>query len=451
MSTRGLVKVTIDAVDRRVDLVLPERSVVAELLPGILRHAGDDLADEGALQGGWVLRRPDGETLETHRDLGSQHVRDGEILHLAPTHQQWPEPAYDDLVDAIASSARAHGREWSARTTRVCGLAVGSIAAAMALAVRVWTGPAAGTVWLFAFGVACLLLLAGVVLARAFGDAATGALAGAIAVGYAGVGGALLPASQYQLSELGAPHLTAAGAALLLFGLAGYLGVAAYTEVFVAPSTAGLLALAGGWLASGPWEATRTAGTIGVLALALLPVAAPVAIRIGRLPKPTLPSSTGDLLADTPQPTPEAVSAAVLRTAALYTGILLGLSAGLVSCLVILARSDSLPVRILIFLMAGVCLLRARLLPVVAHRLPLLVAGLTGLVCLLLQLPGPTPYALLGLAATTAFLGLWYAGHKPSAYLARAAELAEIVLVLFVVPVLMSVLGLYGYVRGLAG
>ena len=47
MTTTGLVKVTIAAPHRRIDMALPERSPVAEIVPGLLRHAGDGLADEG--------------------------------------------------------------------------------------------------------------------------------------------------------------------------------------------------------------------------------------------------------------------------------------------------------------------------------------------------------------------------------------------------------------------
>ncbi|TDO57314.1 type VII secretion integral membrane protein EccD [Kribbella sp. VKM Ac-2571] len=446
VSIRGLVKVTIDAPERRIDLALPERSTVAEVLPGILRHAGDDLADLGALQGGWILRRPDGEALETHRDLAGQDVRDGEILHLAPAHQHWPELEYDDLVDAIATDARSGGRAWTPGATRWCGLVAGAAALLTALALELRSGPPWSSVALFALVVAGVLMTVGVVLSRAVGDASAAAATGAVSVVFALAGGALLPAASFRLSELGAPQLTAGGAAVLLFGLIGYVGIARHTAVFVAPVTAAILALVAGWL-SGALDGTRSAAVVAAAAVALIPMAAPIAMRIGRLPKPVLPTSTADLLADAPQPPRRLVYAAVLRSAALSTGILVGLAGGLACCLCVLALSTSTPGRVLVVLVAGICLLRARLLPVVTHRLSLIGAGLFGLGWLLVL----TPYSLLGFAAVAAFLGLWYAGHKPGAYLARYAELAEVVLVLLVVPVVLSVLGLYAYVRGLGG
>jgi type VII secretion integral membrane protein EccD len=429
VSIRGLVKVTIDAPERRIDLALPERSTVAEVLPGILRHAGDDLADFGALQGGWVLRRPDGEALETHLDMAGQGVRDGEVLHLAPAHQHWPELEYDDLVDAIATDARTSGRAWTPGASRWCGLIAGTLALLTALFLHHDA--------LFALAGAGMLMAVGVVLSRAVGDAAAAAMTGAVALVFAAVGGAAL------VGEFGAAQLTAGGAVLLLFGLLGYVGIARHTAVFAAAVTMSVLALLAGWLGDG----TRSAAVVVAIAVALIPVAAPLAMRIGRLPKPVLPTSTADLLADAPQPPRRLVHAAVLRSAALYTGILAGLAVGLACCLYVLARSSSTPGRVLVVLVVGICLLRARLLPVVVHRLSLIGAGLAGLGCLLVQ----SPYSLLLFAAVAAFLGLWYARHKPGAYLARYAELAEVVLVLLVVPFVLWVLGLYAYVRGLGG
>ncbi|MBX6358002.1 MAG: EsaB/YukD family protein, partial [Micromonosporaceae bacterium] len=56
----SLARVTVAAPNRRMDVALPDTMLVAELLPHLLRHAGDDLADIGDRQGGWVLRRASG-------------------------------------------------------------------------------------------------------------------------------------------------------------------------------------------------------------------------------------------------------------------------------------------------------------------------------------------------------------------------------------------------------
>ena len=97
MST-GLARVTISAPHRRVDVALPEQTPLVELLPEVLRHAGEGLADSGEEHGGWVLRRADGDVLATARPLAVQGVRDGEVLHLVPAQAQWPQLEYDDVL-----------------------------------------------------------------------------------------------------------------------------------------------------------------------------------------------------------------------------------------------------------------------------------------------------------------------------------------------------------------
>src|SRR3569833_68285 len=114
----GLARVTINAPHRRVDVALPEHVPLAELLPEVLRHAGEGLADDGEKHGGWVLRRTDGVALATGQGLFPQGVRDGEVLHLVPARDDWPELEYDDVVEAIADGARRRGTVWTPASPR---------------------------------------------------------------------------------------------------------------------------------------------------------------------------------------------------------------------------------------------------------------------------------------------------------------------------------------------
>lgn len=80
MTTLGglsLARVTVTTPKRRMDVALPDNMAVGELLPHLLRHAGDGLADDGERHGGWVLRRATGTLLEPTRSLaeiGGAHV-----------------------------------------------------------------------------------------------------------------------------------------------------------------------------------------------------------------------------------------------------------------------------------------------------------------------------------------------------------------------------------------
>src|SRR3954447_26822155 len=113
----GLARVTISAPQRRVDVALPEHVPLAELLPEVLRHAGEGLADDGEKHGGWLARGTDRVALATAPGLFAQGVRDGEVLHLGPARDDWREREYDDVVEAIAEGSRRRGTVWTPGAT----------------------------------------------------------------------------------------------------------------------------------------------------------------------------------------------------------------------------------------------------------------------------------------------------------------------------------------------
>jgi type VII secretion integral membrane protein EccD len=460
MNTTGLVRVTVAAPARRIDLALPERAPLAELLPALLGHAGEDLADTGARAGGWALRRADGRVLDPSRTLAAQRVRDGEVLHLTSAHTDWPELEYDDLVDAIATGSARTGATWGPRHTRATGLALGALAVVLCLAAVLrsgppWTGPA----W-WSLGVAAVLLAAALLLARAVGDTGAGAVAAGVALPFAFAGGGLVFAGDRALTDLGAAHLLGACAALLLAAVVALLGVVDRAALFVGAATVGVLGSIGGWLTTlDSLEGYETAAIVAGIGLAFSQVLAPLSVRLARVPMPVLPRGAADLLRDDPQPSRTAVYAAVLRADGLLSGMVGGLSLVVVPCQVLLITSDSTAGLILVILLTVGYLLRARLYPILRQRVPLLVAGLTGAVCLglgplmsdrddLLSMAGPV---LLAAGAIAALLGVVHSTRKASPYLGRYAEILEVLVVLAIVPVMCSVLGLYGYVRGLGG
>ncbi|MEV8614872.1 EsaB/YukD family protein, partial [Amycolatopsis sp. NPDC051373] len=132
----------IDVPARRMDLALPDRSPVAELLPGLVRRAGAALADEGVHDGGWMPRRPDRTPVMEASTLGAQRVRDGEVLHLVPRGTDRPEPEYDDLAATVTAGAARTGRLWASRHTRALGLA--GAGAAAGSAAHAGAGPGGG-------------------------------------------------------------------------------------------------------------------------------------------------------------------------------------------------------------------------------------------------------------------------------------------------------------------
>ncbi|WP_158894704.1 type VII secretion integral membrane protein EccD [Amycolatopsis anabasis] len=459
MMTMNLVRVTIDAPSRRIDLALPSRCSVAEILPGLLQRAGGNLADEGVADGGWLLRRADGTVLELGRSLSTYGIRDGEVLHLVSRRLHWPELEYDDLADTIAKGARSAGRSWRSAHTRGAGLLIGGFAVVLALAAvgragPPWTAPA----WA-AFGFCAVLLVAGTVLARAFGDAGAGAVLAGLALPFAFAGGVFVVGGGPLSVGFGAPHVLVGCSVLVVASLLGYVGVVAHAVLFIAGITAGFLGMLASWLATfDDLEGMDGAAIVAVAILLLSPQLGPLTIRLGRVPMPVLPRTTADLVRDDPQPPWRAVHDAVLRADQLLTGAIGGATAVAVLCEIVVARAASISVVLLLSLLSvGFCL-RARLYPALRHRGPLLLAGVSSASALA---AGPV-MAAGGLLVVTApvlvvvgvlavLVGLSHSRRLPSPFFGRSAELLEAVIVLACVPVLSAVLGLYGYVRGLAG
>lgn len=460
MNITGLVRVTVAAPQRRMDLALPEQSSVAELVPGLLAKAGEHLADAGVPDGGWMLRRTDGSPLALGRSLGSHRVKDGEILHLVRREVDWPELEYDDLVDAVARGSSRLGSAWTAWHTRAAGLILAAAAVLVALLTVLRGGapwaPPAGRLLLLA----ALLIAAAIVLARVVGDAGAGAIVGGLSLPFATTGGGLLLAGIAPAPAIGAPQLLAASAAVLVAAVACYVGVVDGAAFFAGAISVGVLGVIGGWVGtSDALGAAEVAAIVGSALFAFSPLLAPLAIRIGRLPMPILPRTTADLVRDDPLPPRRQIHSAVVRADGLLTGMLGGLLIAETTCLIALLRTENRSATILAALLTAGLLIRSRLYPIVKQRLMLLLPGLVGAAGLVIGPlshrygdPAPVVVPLVGLVAAAAvFLGLRYSTKQPSPYLGRYAEIVEVLITLALIPVACAVLGLYGVFRGFGG
>jgi type VII secretion integral membrane protein EccD len=460
MNITGLLRITIAAPQRRLDLALPEQASIAEVLPGILTKAGEHLADKGIPDGGWVLRRADGTELPLSRTLGSHRIRDGEILHLVPRRLDWPELEYDDLVAAVASGASKLGSRWSPRNTRITGLAGAALAFLVVMVTIIRHGAPWPTTAAWLLPTAVLLTVGGVVLARVVGDSGAGAVLGALGLPFAVLGGGLLFAGSSSWPAIGAPQVLAGGMALLLAGIACYLGIVDSGTLFAGATSAGLLGLIAGWIGTAnSLDGPDVAAVIGSAGFAFSPFLGQLALRLGRLPMPILPRTTADLVRDDPQPPRKHVYGAVVRADGLLTGMLAGVSLTLSICLVLLTTDGGLSATILTALLTAGCLLRARIYPVVKQRLLVLLPGMTGIACLVvgpLTATTADPVSLVSplmivLAVAMIFFGLRYSTKLPSPYLSRYAEILEVLVTLALIPLASSVLGLYAVVRGWGG
>ncbi|WP_158716317.1 type VII secretion integral membrane protein EccD [Blastococcus sp. Marseille-P5729] len=455
----GLSKLTIVSPRRRLDVALPADLPVAQLLSLLLRNLGEGLADDGQSHRGWVLRRPAGDLIDPAKSLGAQAVRDGEILHLVPRQQDWEALDYDDVVDSIAFAARRQFAAWGPAATHRAGLAGSGIA----LALGLWWVLRAGPPWDlpsgFALGVAALLLAGAAGLARAAADSVAATVVAVFGSLYAFVGGMLLLGGERPLTALLPTSYLLGSACLLLASLAGFVIVGQHLQYFTAGITVGLVGVGASLAGRATFVTTFDAAAVTLaVAIGVTPWLPLVAVRVGKLPMPSLPTSTEDLLSDPPQPPITRVRSTVRRADEVLTGLLLAtMVVGLAGMWIISSRA-SLWATILLLLVSAVFLLRARLLRSVRHRLPILITGLAGLGFLAVRLVLSSeerslalPSLLVLMGACLVGIGITYARARPSPLLGRAADIIEVILVLAVVPVVCVVIGLVAYLRGIYG
>ncbi|GIF76613.1 type VII secretion integral membrane protein EccD [Asanoa siamensis] len=438
----SLALVTVNAPQRRVDVALPPDVPLADLLPEVLRQAGETLADDGEAHGGWVLRRTDGAALEGGATLRDQGVRDGDLLHLVPARQEWPALAYDDVVEAIADGARRHGTAWSGLSTAVTGLAAAGVVLGVALVVLLRAGPDSIAAMLTTLGAAASLTVAGVLAARAWGYRAAGVALGAYSLPYAFAAGALLLAGGAEpgLRWIGPLDLLLGCVALALHGVLGIVGIGAGRRIFSAGILAGLLGAATAALGFA-LSAHGAAAILLALLTAGVGVLPRLAIRLARVP---VPPAGAD---DDPGTDPDRVQTAVTRAEEILGGLLIGHAVLAASAAGVLALDGGGWGQALAAVCGTALLLRTRVFATVRQRVPLLVAGTAALAAVALTATADaTPLLIvatgaLGLAGS---LLLTVGVRRPAGpYLGRAGDLLDTALLVAIIPVACVVLGLF--------
>jgi type VII secretion integral membrane protein EccD len=455
--TLGLARVTIAAPHRRVDVTLPEHVPLAELLPSVLRHAGDGLADEGESHGGWVLRRSTGEPLATGLNLHAQQVRDGEVLYLAPGLAQWPEPDYDDLVEAIARGSRRHGRVWSRAATRVTGLTATCAVLSVGLLDLLLTRDSPGLAGGLGLGIAVILTLAGVTLARAAGDAEAGAVVAGCGLPYAFLGGLLVTVPEGEgVDGLGISQLLPASTALVLFSALGYVGVAAMVRLFAAGIVTGLLGVLAAAVGHTGLDPAAVAAVTVTVAIGFMPAFAMLAARLGKLPFPVLPQRAEEMLEDRREPAWADVFAAVARTGEVLTGLLWGATAVAFICVVALLLNSSAAAIALAVTVTAALLLRARLYPLARQRVPLAAGGILSLIGTLVvasvAMSASTRITALAgvlmVGAVVLAAALVYSTRAPTPVMGRLGDIADALSIAALIPITCAVTGFYSFIQG---
>ncbi|MFP5336264.1 MAG: type VII secretion integral membrane protein EccD [Actinomycetes bacterium] len=436
----GLVRVTLVAGARRVDLAVPGVVPVAEVLPELVSAVG--VLDPYTVHGGYRLVRPDGTTLQGAAGLVAQGVEDGHVLTVEAGVDDEPPKVYDDVVEAVADAIEAQTRPWTPEASRRTGLAASGALLAVAAVTLALQRAAGLPVAVTAAVVAVLLVASAAVLSRVRGEHETGLLLGWSAVPFAAIAGwALLPdRSPFELPSV------AAGLGMTSAGAAAAGAVAGRALRFLPAMGFGVTVAAVGAVCAAtdvdPAQVVTTAMVLLVLVGGLVPW---LSVSTTRLAVPQ-PRTDADITAE-PPPLDAASIAGEVR---LGRNVLLGLSV-LVSAAVVTAAPFAVSLGLfgaLVVVCAGIAmLLRTRQYRdavevrtgVAGAALALVAAAVSAA---LLQPSWRTGLVVILLVTGTALVLAAVLPRTPSVRLGRMGDVLDGVTLVAMLPLLVVALGL---------
>ncbi|MCO5996337.1 EsaB/YukD family protein [Actinoallomurus rhizosphaericola] len=451
-----LCRVTIDGPQRRLDLALPVDVPFADLLPLILDYSGRDLAEAGLEHDGWVLQRLDEAPIQeamTPAQIGLTH---GEVLFLRPAMRQFPELSVDE-TGRRGEDVEGPSPDWSYGYILTVAASVPSAAVILLLL----GGPPWGAPAVVAAVLSLVLISVAAVACRFERTAGVGAVCGLGAVPPAFLAG--------FLATLDTPSIVRAGPEQLLLGLSatGLIAVlaAAVTARLITVFAAVVGTAVVGAAAAGLALAVPRFSAAEVAALTLAVVLPghrlfQAVIRRIHTPMPQVPAG----LEDTPG---EPARARVERlTEELLTGAAVAVTAAVFAGDGVMSFTARWPARVTCAVVAATALARVRSAHDDVQRLAFALAGTSGLIWLGVgfsdghgSLPAILSVAVL-VAGAAAILPacLWSrdrrraergrrpvpVGLPPGPFpLSRTVGIAEVMLTAAVIPLALTVAGVF--------
>lgn len=444
--------------DRRIEVAVPAHVVLADLLPVLSHHLGENLADTGLLHSGWVLQRLGAAPFDEDSTIAALGLRDGDTVHLRPRSEQIPPADFDDLIDGVATGIKERPGRWRPEMAR--WVAVGVLAALLATGLIALAVPGPPIPWALVAG--CLAvagLAAAFTVTQTVGDEAFAVTFAVAATGYAGLSGMLVVGVTGGARTSG-PQVFAGGAAVLAAVIVGAVLIGSARPFFAGVLVATAVCVIGAaLLAFVPVTVTQAAEVVTIVSTLAGTAAPQVAFRLAGLrldPLPTEPEHLQEGL--DPEPSEPLLERTVVVDRYL-TALYIGLAVPVVAAMVVAAGAPGWEAATIVVLVALVRLLAARQMTSIWHRLAMGVPSVIGLAAVTLHLTAMSP--TFRLVAPTVLVpagaGLLFGlarslpRRRMMPFWGRAGDLLQTGAMLAVLPVLLAAFGVYGYLRGLGG
>jgi type VII secretion integral membrane protein EccD len=445
--------------DRAVDVALPDDVQLVDLLPSILAQFGDDRIEESVDHEGWVAQRLGEPPLDEDHSAAELNLLDGDTVYLRPRGQEMAPLDYDDLVDGVSERVRADAGRWSPERTRWM-LRVAAVAALLTGPVVLLLGPRAQPFWGVPFALALAMVLGAAALARAARAVMDATVLAVVAVGYAAVAGWLAA----QALDPGGPmaiRVVCTASSTILVVVLSLVAVADAALVFTAILVFSVLTLIPAVIWASSELGLQQSAAIGIAVNLVASLFAPgAAFRLGGLRLPMLPTESHEVREDI-EPVPHQV---VLDRSVVVFGYLKALYLGYGGAQAVLLVVLTVPGGQWPLILAGLCALllclRSRHLNGVVPRSAVLAPAAGTVLAITLRLAfGIDPvYRVLAVltplvVAGAALLLLSHVlpGRRLRPYWGRAVDILEYATAIAVLPVLLAVLDVYAWVRGLSG
>jgi type VII secretion integral membrane protein EccD len=460
-----LCRLTVCGPSRTVELAVPVHVPLIDLLPALVGHLGDGLADAGLEHGGWVLQRLGDPPLREELSVSALGLRDGDVVHLRPRADQLPPLDFDDLIDGVAIGISGRPDRWRPEMSR--RLLTGLIAVPLAAGLVVLAGHLSPLADLAAGALTIVLLGLTAAASRGLGDRLAAGVLGGGAICYAGLaaaqftlvragGGDHLPVSAPVSAVTLRPAVLAAGAAMAGACVAVSMLRGGRPPALVGATLAAVLVALGGALATfARLDAAHVAGLLLAIMMPLGGWVPMLAFRLAKMRLDPTPGSADELQADL-DPVPGQVVLEQTRLADRYMAALYaGLAVIVAACLVILSLTAGLPAHVVELDAVVLLLLHSRALVAARHRMALIAPALLGAATLLavvgLRADARTWPIVVAAAATAAvvFFGLERSlpEHRLLPHWGRIGDLLHTLTAAALIPAVLWLVNFYEFAR----